>query len=45
MLGHKSITTTLKYYVKLELKLAALHFDQNVMKRRQAARIRFTGRR
>ena len=45
MLGHKSLTTTLKYYVNLETRLAALHFDRNVLNRRQAARVRLTGRR
>jgi hypothetical protein len=45
MLGHKSLTTTLKYYVNLETRLAALHFDRNVLNRRQAARVRITGRR
>jgi integrase len=45
MLGHKSVITTLRYYVKLETRLAAIHFDRNVLNRRQAARVRLTGRR
>ena len=39
------LTTTLKYYVNLETRLAAIHFDRNVLNRRQAARVRLTGRR
>jgi integrase len=45
MLGHKSLTTTMKYYVNLETRLAAIYFDRNILDRRQAAKVRSVGRR
>lgn len=43
-LGHRDVNTTRRYYARPKQRQASQHFQENVLRRRESARIRIKGR-